>query len=290
MIPYAYGEYDRAEQVADSVHRASPSLDGRAMASFYQYEIRVVRGRLGEAERNYRQLLVEAQDLGSASPALVDSTDLAGLDIWLRNQPQRGVQRLDASLAALPITTLPEQDRPYLPLAKLYAVAGRPDRARAMLDQFAKLKDTAFVRSKQPVVHEALGEIALAEKRYQDAITEFRRSALAADGKPYDDNPLRVHFELGRAFDLANQPDSAIAELEAYVNTPWESRPDADWYALAGTHKRLGELYDAKGDRQNAISHLSKFVELWKNADAELQPAVADAKRRLARLEAGLKG
>ena len=289
MVPYMYGQYDRAEQVVDSVHRASPALDARAMASFYQYEIRAVRGRLNDAERSYRQGSAEAAELGAPSPKLVDSAALAGMDIWLRNQPQRGAQRLDAALAALPMTTLAEQDRPYLPLAKLYAVAGRPDRARALLEQFAKLKDTAYVRSEQPVVHEALGEIALAEKRYPDAITEFHRSALAADGKPYDENPVRVHFELGRAFDLANQPDSAIAELEAYVNTPWDSKPDVDWYALAGTHKRLGELYDAKGDREKAISHLSKFVELWKNADSELQPAVADAKRRLAKLQAGQK-
>ena len=37
------------------------------------------------------------------------------------------------------------------------------------------------------------------------------------------------------------------------------------------------------------ISHLSKFVELWKNADPELPPTVADAKRRLTRLQAGTK-
>jgi len=34
---------------------------------------------------------------------------------------------------------------------------------------------------------------------------------------------------------------------------------------------------------------LSKFVALWKNADPELQPAVADAKRRLTKLQAGKK-
>ena len=67
-------------------------------------------------------------------------------------------------------------------------------------------------------------------------------------------------------------------------------KTDDPQFALAGTHKRLGELYDAKGDREKAISHLSKFVELWRNADADLQPAVADAKRRLTKLQAGGKG
>jgi tetratricopeptide (TPR) repeat protein len=137
-------------------------------------------------------------------------------------------------------------------------------------------------------VHEALGEIALAEKRYSDAIREYRRGDVNADGRPTED-PIHVHFNLGRAFDLANQPDSAIAELEALIAVRWDSRLDEDALPLAGAHKRLGELYDAKGDRERAISHLSKFVELWKNADAELQPAVNDAKRRLAKLQAGGK-
>jgi tetratricopeptide (TPR) repeat protein len=88
---------------------------------------------------------------------------------------------------------------------------------------------------------------------------------------------------------LANKPDSAIAELEAFLRAQYDSRLDDDMFGLVGAHKRLGELYDAKGDREKAISHLSKFVELWKNADPELQPAVSDAKRRLAKLQAGGK-
>jgi hypothetical protein len=43
-------------------------------------------------------------------------------------------------------------------------------------------------------------------------------------------------------------------------------------------------LYEAKGDSPRAIANLQKFVELWKDADAELQPVVADARARLARL------
>jgi len=244
---------------------------------------------MAESERLYREAAAQNNELGSGAPPIVDSLSVVALDAWVRSLPQRTVQRLDAVLLVHPLSGLAEQDRPYTWLARLYAVAGRPDRARAMLGQFAQIKDTAFLRSKQPDVHEALGEIALAEKRYGDAIGEFRRADLAPDGKPASEDPIRAHFNLGRAFDLANQPDSAIAHLEAYANAQWDSRPDDDWIALAGTQKRLGELYDAKGDRDKAISHLSKFVELWKNADPELQPAVADAKRRLTRLQAATK-
>jgi hypothetical protein len=54
---------------------------------------------------------------------------------------------------------------------------------------------------------------------------------------------------------------------------------------LAATYKRLGELYEAKGDAKNAATYYTKFVELWKTADAELQPKVAEVKKRLARLD-----
>jgi hypothetical protein len=49
-------------------------------------------------------------------------------------------------------------------------------------------------------------------------------------------------------------------------------------------YKRLGELYEEKGDRANAASYYSKFVELWSGADLELQPRVRDVRARLVRL------
>jgi hypothetical protein len=38
-------------------------------------------------------------------------------------------------------------------------------------------------------------------------------------------------------------------------------------------------------DWEKAVGHYLKFVELWKNADPELQPKVASVKQRLARLQ-----
>jgi hypothetical protein len=49
--------------------------------------------------------------------------------------------------------------------------------------------------------------------------------------------------------------------------------------------KRLGELYEAKGDAQRAASNYLAFIELWKNADPELQPKVLEARQRLAHLK-----
>ena len=51
-----------------------------------------------------------------------------------------------------------------------------------------------------------------------------------------------------------------------------------DARAFAATLRRLGELYAARGDHAKAREYYGRFVELWKEADAELQPSVADAR------------
>jgi hypothetical protein len=46
---------------------------------------------------------------------------------------------------------------------------------------------------------------------------------------------------------------------------------------------RRGELNEERGDKENARHQYLNFVNLWKNADAELQPHIGEVKRRLAR-------
>ncbi len=91
--------------------------------------------------------------------------------------------------------------------------------------------------------------------------------------------------DLARAYDLSGNADSAIAEFERYVGTPAPGRLFGDQFNLAGALKRLGELYDARGNRDKAMSYYARFVELWKNADPELQPLVKKTRDRLAELQ-----
>jgi hypothetical protein len=48
--------------------------------------------------------------------------------------------------------------------------------------------------------------------------------------------------------------------------------------------RRSGELYEARADRRRAAATYQRFVDLWRNADPELQPQVVEVKRRLAGL------
>jgi hypothetical protein len=86
---------------------------------------------------------------------------------------------------------------------------------------------------------------------------------------------------LGRAYEDAAQPDSAVAVYERYLNTgdPFRVLSDGAWRARV--LRRLGELHAQLGDTTQAVQRLSQFVELWKDADRELQPQVDNARRQL---------
>ena len=91
-------------------------------------------------------------------------------------------------------------------------------------------------------------------------------------------------FELAQAYDQAGQPDSALAIYERYVITPWIARITQDALELPVAFRRLGELYEERGDRERAAEYYSQFVDLWEEADPELQPLVEDVRSRMARL------
>ena len=54
-----------------------------------------------------------------------------------------------------------------------------------------------------------------------------------------------------------------------------------DPVSLGVTLARLGQLYDEQGDWERAAEYYAKLVELWHEADPELQPRVEAAQKRL---------
>ena len=91
--------------------------------------------------------------------------------------------------------------------------------------------------------------------------------------------------QIGRAHDLAGHPDSAMVYYQKFLATR-DGQPDEDARWRARTHRWLGELYEAKGETRQAIEQYARFVELWADADPELQPQVTEVRGRLERLRA----
>ncbi len=265
--------------------RTDPRPDRRSLATHLLAAMALVRGRPNEwAALNGESRRTDAER-GAAPPPLVDSMLAAWTDISLRGQPARGVARLDAMLARTPLASVGAEDRPYFQIAGAYAIAGRPDRARAILSEYAgEVKDTVKLRDDAPDMHGVLGEIALAEHRPKDAHREFARADTAFDGEPV---PCEICFPLaaGRAYDAAGNRDSAIMMYERYQHA-WrrDLRLSVEPWYRSLVYKRLGELYDDRGDVPRATANYRQFIALWQNAEPELQPAVSDARRRLAKL------
>jgi len=178
-------------------------------------------------------------------------------------------------------------DRPYLFAAAMLARAGKPEKARAMLARYrVEMTDTSIARIDAPKVHTVLAEIALASGKPREALDEFRRSDIGFDGAPADECTPCLAFDLARAYDAAGRADSAVMMFERYLSTPYSFKVDVelDPMRVPAARERLSQLYEGMGDTAKAIANYHAFIELWKNADPELQPRVADAKRRLARL------
>ncbi len=277
FLNYARNDVAEVQRVADSLRNAKETFGNAVAAS-----LALRGGRVREAEAIRAALDGPDAQLPPAAAivrALVEAST--------RGPSPAVIANLAASVAPDRFAGIALVDRPYLGAATAFARAGRPADANAMIARYrAQVTDTAFRREREADLHTALAEIALAEGKAQEAVTEFLRGDMGYDGQPANECAPCRPFNLGRAYDAAGQADSAIANFEQYLTTPfwrnWE--PALDPIRRPAIHERLGQLYEAKGNAQKAAEHYGKFVELWKNADPELQPRVKVARERLAKL------
>ena len=271
----ARGDYDSAAAVIRRVQEARrDSPNWRTMTSGILATLATTQGHLAEADGLLQTAIESSENEGLPERALFYSLGRAGLDLWYRGQPERARRKAEAALQRYPLERLDPADRPYLELAIFYAEAGQPDRARAMMAEHDRVVPEGLRRAGGKLRHAALGSIALAERRPHDALAEFRQQ---------DQGECEVCGlgDLGRAYDVAGQADSAIAVYERYAGRPYVYRmfPDAIW--LARTYYRLGELYEERGAPAKAAENYAKFVRLWQDADPELRAKLLDAKARL---------
>jgi tetratricopeptide (TPR) repeat protein/tRNA A-37 threonylcarbamoyl transferase component Bud32 len=281
-VLYLRRQWDSVERLALAAMRG-PNAPLALNAVEFLRGYTLLRGRLRESDSLTADLRARRSARGDRLSPLGDQIRLGFEDAWLRGKRKEAIERLDAAVRANPVTKETPLDV-GLSLASVYSVAGAPDRARAVLKEVdAALVDTAARRRTQSARLQIEGDVALAERRTADAIAKYRQSDVDGDGVPTPCNYC-LPAMLGLAYDQANNTDSTIANLERYLATPASSRISIDQWMMAPAHKRLGELYEAKGDNAKAVSHYSAFVNLWQRADPDLQPKVAEVRGRMERL------
>jgi tetratricopeptide (TPR) repeat protein len=268
---------DSADAILDSLARARPNDSQTARAVLFERgSLRTLRGRLAEGVG----LVARGRDLarraGNPQAVLNAILDSANVDARFRGANARALQVVDRVAAHPLMDSLPPRQRPFGRLLELYSALGRADKARPLLREMEQLPQLQTPDG-QRTLHAARGAIARAERRYDEAIREFQ----AAIGGSCPDCGLP---ELAMTYDLSGNADSATALYTRFT----QGRAigidvKADWLAYA--HERLAELHDGRGNAEQAASHYAQFVELWKDADADLQPRVQKARQRLKELQ-----
>lgn len=259
--------------------RRSPLPQYQSQGAVNQYVLALVQGRLRDAAKYFDDWHHIDSLRGLPDDCVASRLLTVGLDIRVLDRPAVAIARLD-SLVGSPAFKGHESHQ--LEIANYYAAANAPDRARAMLGQYdATMRDTGQRRVESNNHHFTEGQIALAEKKFDAAITALWAADSLYDGGPAPcETCLLPH--LARAYDQAGKTDQAIAMFERYTHSTYANRFIAtDPFALGPSCERLAQLYEQKGDRAKAATYYEKFIELWKRADPDLQPRVADARKRL---------
>jgi len=279
-LQWSLGQFDSVRVTAAAMAPRMTSPDDRADFAFSGADFARLHGQLAEAARLEHESAESARQAGVANADLLEVVDLAFDDAWYRGDAVGAARRMDQLFARTPLRSVRMSEAPYLEAVMSYVAADRPDRARAFMEEWNVRRKESPTTRDTVTIHRMRGTIALSSKDYATAQSELRFTE--TQGCAVCDLP-----RLGRAFDLAGAPDSAIAVYERYLTTPWPDRLELDGHFLAAVEQRLGELYEAKGQRDKALAHYRRFIDLWKNADPVLQPRVTDAKLRVAALTKG---
>jgi len=270
------GDYEAATKLYDSVAvlgKGSGYWDWAAAEG--EVFIQAVRGRIEEAEalRDRSARFLEEQGWGgtylwrstwSAWTRLLAAKDTAGAEAIL-----------DEALARFPVASIPDGEAPLLNLAMLSAALGREEAAEAFLERH-RTADASFAGRGWDVALAAVAEAELARQA-----GDVERAV-----ELYDSMERGVCRECGlfwRGFLLEDVGDraGAIAAWEEYLSRDWHIRHILDPFGLGSVYESLGRLHDEEGEPEQAAIYYARFVELWENADPDLQPRVRAAQARL---------
>ncbi|MDH5235739.1 MAG: hypothetical protein OEW77_12340, partial [Gemmatimonadota bacterium] len=240
------------------------------------------------ASQRYFDEAVRADSATGRSPyAVTRALDRLEFALGSGLPADAALQATESALTREPLQSIPSVvDRPYLRAAELLARAGRSDQARTLLARFGSdVRDPVLRESQEPYRQRALGSVAEAEGKWADAARAYRAGDRLPDG-PVDMCDHCQYERMMRLFAAAGMADSAITEYDRYKTSEIGRRPrkGPDLILTSTTVESLAKMFEQVGDTARAIEAYRDLVERWQDADPELQPRVAAARKRLAEL------
>lgn len=271
------GEFARADSMAEAMTAARPGhVVARGRSLLDRTHFAAARGQVRQQERLLEQLRGIGERLEAGGMILDRIVDPVLAVLVQRGDPDAALHMLDAVLDLYPLEAFPPADRPYLQVADIVARAGETDRAEELLETWRA----------QPSPYDAPDLAATVQAHIMAA----RGDTDGAIRLLRDTDPVGCRLcllpDLGMMYERAGMPDSAIVAYERYVDTPDLNRYELDSFFLGPVLERLAWLHDDRGNSDAAAIHYARLIDLWRDADPELQPRVQAARQRLTQLTA----
>jgi tetratricopeptide (TPR) repeat protein len=270
-------DYPRAESLV-TAHEGRP---GGALpippVLYSRIDLDMLHGHYAHA----RRVLQELSDSALAAGERGDAADAAVAPVLMAGElgsPADARRALDAALAGPAFRGLDSADVPLLDLARAYAVLGDAEGVRRQRRLLEAREPLATWRPRESSRWDGIE--AEAAHRWRDAAVAYSAVAMARSCAPCDS------YRAGKMWDAAGQADSAIAYYRHGTDRPPLNGGDEEAYLYPLALRRLGALYEERGNRAQALEWYTRFLDLWHDADPDLQPVVRDIRGRVSRLTA----
>jgi len=277
---YYAGDFARAEEVMRRM-ADDPSV---RLQSWGHFGLASLAGMRGEVARSLALADTAAQlAVRGGAPAAIYASALHAQRAGLAaGTPERVLPYLSRAIEQAEKEEAPAQRYDAWGLiAQAFAFAGELETTRGLLERMDSLVAAEDFHP-SGIGEQVLAVLALQEGRAEKSLEHLRRARAADFGLRIRMRQLLLgdaYAALGRLPEAADQYDSMTTSYLLFWQDSWSEAP---LRPLA--HERLGAVYVAMGDTISAIQHLAEFVDLWKDADPELQPRVEAARRAIAAL------
>jgi len=268
------GDEVGARAAAEQIQAEFPSRGTAVWAEGSLGAFELLHGRLDNAATHIERTVEQNLARGAPDNAFGGLLSLADLQLEYYGDTAAALAGLEDAIRRIDPESIAPLDRPWGRIGRFLIEAGEIERGQEYIEREWREVPERLLPWWEKYRAEDRARIARAEGRPMEALEELRSLPSGACV------PCRYQRD-ARLFDEAGRADSAVAYYELYLETPSNFRLFVDDNRLGPTHERLGQLYDERGDLENAALHYAAFVELWADADPVLQPRVQAARARL---------
>ncbi len=275
QLAMAERDYARARRHWTNVLESqSGNLAWRADASERLASVAATQGQYREGEQYLADALSALRQREASTQRQITQWEFAKLLVM----PDHVVpERFLDVIAPAVMDSLAVPDRQYEFIIEYFALRGDAQRAQQFLRDMERSGYPELGLEMRRAFDRARGWTAIAAGDMEQGL-EYLRAGV--DG--FVCGPCGKGM-MAMAHDAAGNADSSLVYWEAYLQTNWGLSNIESW-ARPAAYRRLGEIYEARGDGEKAVEYYNALVELWEQADPDLQPVVTDLRDRIARL------